>query len=366
MIGRMPNDLLQFELPDELAAPEPIEARGLERDEVRMMVTEVGSDAEIRHTPFTELADFLVRGDLLVVNDSATINASLPAIRTTHDDARARLHLSTQLEAGHWAVELRQITANGKGTAPLLDARPRERLRLPGGVEAELIEPWPRVAWRSVDTPTRLWVASIPLPNGWEDYTCRYGEPVRYAYVPKAWPLSFYQTIFAREMGSAEMASAGRPFTARLLASLVERGVGIAAITLHTGLSSFESPEPPYPERYRVSEETAAAVNATRSRNRKVIAVGTTVVRSLETVVATDGSARAGGGWTDHVVTRDQPPRLVDGLITGLHAPRASHLAMLEAFAGRDQLARAYAAALRARYRWHEFGDIHFIAPARR
>ena len=150
-----------------------------------------------------------------------------------------------------------------------------------------------------------------------------------------------------------------------MLAALTGRGVRIAALTLHTGVSSFESPELPYPERYRVPAETAAAVNATRQRNGRVIAVGTTVVRALETVGTTIGLAREQEGWTDHVVTRDRPPRLVDGLITGLHAPRASHLAMLEAFTGRDQLARAYETAIRERYRWHEFGDIHFIAPPR-
>jgi len=115
-----------------------------------------------------------------------------------------------------------------------------------------------------------------------------------------------------------------------------------------------------------VPDETAAAVNAARQRNGRVIAVGTTVVRALETVATADGSARPGEGWTDHVVTRERPPRVVDGLITGFHAPRASHLAMLEAFAGRDQLALAYQTAIGARYRWHEFGDIHFITPRRR
>lgn len=363
MISQAPNDLLQFELPEELVAHEPAEARGLDRDEVRLMVTEVGSP-EVQHTNFTRLADHLDRGDLLVVNDSATFKASLPAIRAAHAGARIRLHLSTQLESTRWAVELRNVTA--KGSAPLLDASPGERVLLPGGVEAELIEPWPRSPDGVWDTPTRLWVAAVDLPNGFLDYTCRYGEPIRYSYVPKIWPLSFYQTIFAREAGSAEMPSAGRPLTARVLAALTERGVRIAAVTLHTGVSSFESPELPYPERYRVPDETAAAVNAARQRNGRVIAVGTTVVRALETVATADGSVRPRAGWTDHVVTRERPPRVVDGLITGFHAPRASHLAMLEAFAGRDQLALAYDIAIGARYSWHEFGDIHFIAPRRR
>ena len=362
MISQTPNDLLQFALPDELVAHEPAEARGLERDEVRLMVTEVGSD-EIRHSNVTRLADHLERGDLLVVNDSATINASLPAIRAARAGAPIRLHLSTQLESTRWAVELRHVTA--KGSAPLLDASPGERVLLPGGVEAELIEPWPLSPDGVWDTSTRLWVAAVDLPNGFHDYTCRYGEPIRYSYVPKIWPLSFYQTIFAREPGSAEMPSAGRPITARVLASLTERGVRVAPVTLHTGVSSFESPELPYPERYQVLDETAAAVNAARQRNGRVIAVGTTVVRALETVATPDGLAHPRAGWTDLVVTREQPPRVVDGLITGFHAPRASHLAMLEAFAGRDQLALAYESAISARYRWHEFGDIHFIAPRR-
>jgi S-adenosylmethionine:tRNA ribosyltransferase-isomerase len=184
--------------------------------------------------------------------------------------------------------------------------------------------------------------------------------------VPKVWPLSYYQTIFAREPGSAEMPSAGRPLTARVLAALTDRGVRIATITLHTGVSSLESAEPPYPERYRVSEETADAVNAARRRGASVVGVGTTVVRALETAVSDDGSVRADAGWTDHVVTRESRPRVVDGIITGFHAPRASHLAMLQAFAGREQLARAYEAAVHGRYLWHEFGDIHFIAPRRR
>jgi len=354
------DDLIHFELSDELSAHEPPEARGLERDEVRLMVTPVSSDV-IHHTQFTRLACFLQAGDVLVVNDSMTINAALPAVRATLPDENVRLHLSTQLDAAHWVVELRVSTE--KGSAPLLDAAPRERLLLPGGVEGALIEPWPRRGAGFSGRVNRLWRAALVMPNGFVDYTSRYGEPIRYSYVPKVWPLSYYQTIFAREPGSAEMPSAGRPLSARVVSALRERGVRIASLTLHTGVSSLESAEPPYPERYRVPEETADVVNAARRDGGRIIAVGTTVVRALETVATPDGRAHADAGWTEHVVSRAQPPRVVDGIITGFHPPRASHLAMLEAFAGREELARAYEAAVHAGYRWHEFGDVHFIAP---
>jgi len=349
------QDLIQFELPDALLAYEPPEARGLERDEVRLMVSWPDVD-DVRHTQFTQLADSLERGDVLVVNTSATINASLPAVR---DHRTIRLHLSTQLSGTRWVVELRRAAV--KGSAPLLDAMAGERLQLPGGAEARLIEPW-----APGDVGTRLWIAELDLPNGAMEYTCRHGEPIRYSYVPKAWPLSYYQTMFAGEPGSAEMPSAGRPLTPRVVAALTQRGIRIAAVTLHTGVSSLESGESPHPERYRVPAETVDVVNAARQTAGRVIAVGTTVVRALETVASPDGTLSADEGWTECVISLDRPPRAVDGIITGLHAPNASHLAMLEAFAGRERLARAYDAALRGGYLWHEFGDSHLIAPPRR
>ena len=354
------EDLIRFELPDALAAREPAEARGIERDEVRLLVSQSDSEA-IHHSRFTQLAEFLQRGDVLVVNTSATINASLPAVRDTHGGAQIRLHLSTQLSPTQWAVELRQITV--KGSAPLLDAAAGERLRLPGDGEARLIERWPCPDDGSVGT--RLWVATLDLPNGLMEYTCRYGEPIRYSYVPRAWPLSYYQTMFSREPGSAEMPSAGRPLTPRVVAALTDRGVRIAAITLHTGVSSIEAGERPYPERYRVPEATAVAVNEARRDEGRVVAVGTTVVRALESAASGNDSVSPDGDWrwTKLVVSGERPPRVVDGIITGLHAPRASHLAMLESFAGREGLARAYEEALREHYLWHEFGDSHLIAP---
>jgi len=192
------------------------------------------------------------------------------------------------------------------------------------------------------------------------NYLAEHGRPIRYGYVAREWPLAAYQNVYALEPGSAEMASAGRPFTAELITRLVASGVQVAPITLHTGVSSPERGEPPYPERYRVPESTARLVNAASGR---VIAVGTTVVRALETVVAPDGTVRAGAGWTRLVVGPERGLRAIDGLITGWHEPEASHLELLRAAAGDELLDRAYRAALAEGYLWHEFGDSHLVLP---
>jgi S-adenosylmethionine:tRNA ribosyltransferase-isomerase len=159
------------------------------------------------------------------------------------------------------------------------------------------------------------------------------------------------------------MPSAGRAFTPELIARLTAGGILIVPLLLHTGVASLEAHEPPYMEFYRVPAETAAVVNLARELGGRVIAVGTTVVRALETVTDRDRRARAGEGWTDLVITPARGLRAVDGLLTGFHEPRASHLLMLETIAGRDHLAHAYAEALRAGYLWHEFGDLHLILP---
>jgi S-adenosylmethionine:tRNA ribosyltransferase-isomerase len=192
-------------------------------------------------------------------------------------------------------------------------------------------------------------------------YAEAFGSPIRYGYVGREWPLSYYQTVFAREPGSAEMPSAGRAFTVDIAQRLERMGVHIVPIVLHSGVASLEWDETPYPERYRVPRATAEAVNHARSAGKRVIAVGTTVVRALETVASDDGRVRSGCGWTDLVISPERRLHAVDALLTGLHAPRASHLWLLEAIAGRDHLASAYEAALSNRYLWHEFGDLHLI-----
>jgi S-adenosylmethionine:tRNA ribosyltransferase-isomerase len=157
------------------------------------------------------------------------------------------------------------------------------------------------------------------------------------------------------------MPSAGRPFTERLVAELALSGVILAPLTLHTGVSSQETGEPPYSEWFEIPERTAALVNHTRSTGGRVIAVGTTVVRALETTVDSRGISHPGRSWTDLVIGPDHDPKAVDGLITGWHEPESTHLGLLEAFAGRSALASGYEAALACGYLWHEFGDSHLI-----
>ncbi|MGK2962249.1 MAG: S-adenosylmethionine:tRNA ribosyltransferase-isomerase [Gemmatimonadaceae bacterium] len=349
-----------FSLPDELAAHEPPEARGLSRDSVRLMVSRAAAD-DIAHSAFADLPEILERGDLLVVNTSATLNAAFESERQLRDGRRnpVMVHLSSALSGSRWVIELRRQST--KGASPLLDAESGEVLGMPGGAEATLVQPYSRPVSHSGGF--RLWVADLRLPTDHLTYSRAHGSPIRYSYVPGSWPLSYYQTVFAADPGSAEMPSAGRPFTERILDRLKSRGVGIARVTLHTGVSSLDAGEEPYPERYQVPASAARAVNRARMAGGRVIAVGTTVVRALEAAASAEGIVRPSEGWTDLVVTPDRGIRAVNAMLTGLHAPQASHLAMLEALAGTDHIARAYELALSERYLWHEFGDVHLILP---
>jgi S-adenosylmethionine:tRNA ribosyltransferase-isomerase len=341
-------DRLGFELPPELEASEPAEARGITRDAVRMLVAR--GDGTLVHTTFHELPRFLEEGDLVVVNVSGTMAAEVDC----HDHAgrELQIHLSTELPDGRWSVELR------REGSPWFSAEPGERLTLAGGATVDLLAPY-----ATHPRGVRLWQAVLDVEGPLHTYLARHGRPIRYGYVRGSWPLGAYQNVYAVEPGSAEMPSAGRPFTPEVLTRLVARGVGVAPILLHTGVASLEASEPPYPERYRVSPTTAARVNAARDAGGTVLAIGTTVVRALETVVDRDGRVHPAEGWTDTIVTPDRVVRSVDGLLTGWHEPEASHLAMLEAVAGRALLERSYEAALAERYLWHEFGDVHLLLP---
>jgi S-adenosylmethionine:tRNA ribosyltransferase-isomerase len=300
----------------------------------------------LRHTTFRALPAQLEPGDLLVVNESATVPAALEAVR--QDGDRVQLHLSTANPEGDgWLVELRRDGFR------VLDARAGEVLALRGGATATL---------RRAAVGIRLWVAELAVGGRPVlDHLAEHGSPIRYAHDPVERPLRDYQTIFARVPGSAEMPSAGRPFTPRVLHALAARGIGVARIVLHTGVSSLEAGEPPYAERYAVPAPTAAAANAAHRAGGRVIAVGTTVTRALESAATPDGIVRPAAGWTDLMITPERGARAVDGLLTGWHEPEASHLLLLEAIGGRRLVERSYAAAVALGYRWHEFGDTHLL-----
>jgi S-adenosylmethionine:tRNA ribosyltransferase-isomerase len=252
------------------------------------------------------------------------------------------VHFANPNDDDTWLVELRRPDGSG----PTRDAAAGERVTLPGQVELLIDERTGRFA------RARLLVeASV------ESYLAVHGRPITYSYVRDRWPLSAYQTVFAREPGSAEMPSAGRPFTADLVTDLVAAGIVVAPVLLHTSVSSPEVGEPPVAERFRVPEATARVVNMARTAGSRVIAVGTTATRALETVASAAGRVSPGFGWTELVLGPDRPARVVDGLITGWHEPGASHLQLLTAVAGSTLVEQAYDEALAHRYLWHEFGD---------
>ena len=348
--------LLNFTLPSTLEAGEPPEARGLERDEVRLMVSHISTN-EVEHTRFRQIGDFLEPGDVLVINTSGTLNAALPATR--FDGTHLELHLSTRLSANRWVVEMRAYQDNReKTTKPFNSIHQGESFKLPAGANVTFHAPY-----APGNAVSRLWVATLNLPVSLHDYLDQHGFPIRYNYVKEGWPLSYYQTVFATEMGSAEMPSAGRAFTPELLTRLIARGIQIAPLLLHTGVASTEHNEPVYEEYYRVAESTARLVNAAHLAHQRVIAVGTTVVRALETVTDSNGVTHPGEGWTDILITPQRGIRAVNGMLTGLHEPLSTHLAMLETLTGRAHLEITYREALKEGYLWHEFGDLHLILP---
>lgn len=336
---------LFFDRPPSLQATMPPEARNLQRDEVRLLVTTAQGHT---HSTFTELADFLEPGDLVVVNRSATLPASLPVLGAK---GGFLLNLSTQYGDGIWLTEPRWSTSE-PGPLPLT---PGEQLSV-GGAELQLIAPYPGLA--------RLWFVHTAADLC--KVMAEQGQPIRYGYVNDSYPLAAYQTIFAKIPGSAEMPSAGRPFTQRTVDSLHKRGIRLAGITLHTGVSSLEietervEAQPMYAEPFHVPVATARLINATHHAGHRVIAVGTTVVRALES--AWDGTKVCPArGFTRLFIHPERGVHVVDGLITGLHDPLASHLAMLYAIAGRETIQDSYRAAVEHGYLWHEFGDSHLI-----
>ncbi|WP_027341054.1 S-adenosylmethionine:tRNA ribosyltransferase-isomerase [Hamadaea tsunoensis] len=377
----MTTATLDFTLAPELEAHEPPEARGLSRDEVRLLVGKRPN--QVAHHRFTDLPDLLRPGDVLVVNTSATMAAAVPSW-----DGTLVVHFSTRQPAGERLREPPEVQPAGERLREPPEVQPAgERLREPPEVQSatwvvELREPVGRTTQRfrsgyvgqnvtlrgganiTLLAPytERLWIAEPSFADV-PAYLRRNGRPIRYSYVEKEWPLSAYHSVFAEtgdREGSAEMPSASRPFTEALVTRLASRGVVVAPITLHTGVASHEADEKPYAEHFTVGATTARLVNEARAAGGRIIAVGTTAVRALESATGPDG-VRAAAGWTELVITPETGVRVVDGLLTGFHEPRASHLLMLAAIAGEELLAACYTEAIEAGYLWHEFGDLNLL-----
>lgn len=350
MSSRGATAAASFTFDEGRAAIEPPEARGLERDEVRLLVAGSG---HLHHSRFRDVGSWLRAGDLLVVNTSTTLPAAVDGRRRKQPVV---VHFSSQLDDGTWVVELRLPDGSG----PVLDAVEGEAVALRGGGMIELLAGHVRI---ETGSRRRLWRACVQVSQDVESFLAANGRPISYGYLRAQWPLEAYQTVFARHPGSAEMPSAARPFTHRLVTELVTGGVTLAPILLHAGVSSLETHELPQAERFRVPAPTARLVELTRRNGGRVIAVGTTATRALETVSRGDGTVEAGAGWTDLILGPDRPARVVDGLVTGWHPPGASHLLLLEAIAGAELVREAYDAALESNYLWHEFGDSCLLLP---
>lgn len=331
-----------------MEAHQPAELRGVSRDQVRLLVLPRFQGPCV-HTQFDALGDFLHPGDLLVVNTSRT----LPSLLRAHDE-----------EGQPVEVRLAHRRSDEMWDALLLNGRlhiGREGMCLDFGQGLTA-----RVEVRRPDL-TFLWQVHfdrccIPLL----DLIYRLGEPVRYGYVEGPLPIDLYQTVYAGEPGSVEMPSAGRPFTWQMLLKLKNRGIGLASILLHTGLSSTRDDQidlthPVYDEDYFVPEATALAVNDAHVNGGTVIAVGTTVVRALESAAHPDGRVEAIRGLTRLHIAADYQLKVVDALLTGMHEPKSSHLDLLSAFVAPPRLQAAYLEAIQRGYLWHEFGDINLI-----
>ena len=344
----------RFAPPDDLTATEPPEQRGLRRDGVRLLVAE---QSGVTHTRFARIGDHLAAGDVLVVNTSATVPGQLDGVR---DGRPIVVHVANRLADGTRVVELRTPPY---AAAPVLDGRAGERIELPGGGTVDLLEPYPEPGSSPTGQGNRLWRGGVRTPTRPSDYLAAYARPISYGYLRESFPIAAYQTIFALCPGSAEMPSAARPFSADLVAGLITRGAVFAPVTLHTGVSSQEAHEGPQAEWFEVPETTAALVNAARTQGRRVVAVGTTATRAIESAVAPDGAVQPQSGWTELVIGPDRPVRVVNGLVTGWHNPEASHLLLVESVAGPELTQRAYDAAVSERYLWHEFGDSGLLLP---
>jgi S-adenosylmethionine:tRNA ribosyltransferase-isomerase len=343
----MSTNAMKFYLPDELNATMPPERRGIRRDRVRMMVINK-ENGSTEHTHFHHLADYLNKGDLIILNASRTVPAVLKGRwKNGEAEKEIEIRLAHRKSENIWeALIVGETLVKG------------EKIYFSSVFNATIIHVDPEGPFVTL----QFNLCCSDLYN--QIYSL--GQPVRYEYIEHPWELDYYQTVFASSPGSVEMPSAGRAFSWELLFQLQKKGVQIAYIQLHTGLSYLLDdkwhigPRENY-EEYHIPEETVVAIQKTKKAGGRVIAVGTTVVRTLETAALEDGNIKAHSGWTNLYIKQDTELKIADGLITGLHEPEASHLDLLSAFVEQPFLYKAYQEAIEKKYLWHEFGDMNLI-----
>ncbi len=345
---------ISFLLPPELYAKEPPERRGIARDEVKLMVINRNS-YQIDHARFYSLGRFLRPGDLLVFNTSRTLPALLNGCSALIGSC-IEVRLAEHLPDDSW-LALLSCKIGDPFTCGLRS-----------GMQINFGHGLTGTVYGRDEKIHRLWKIRFSK-SGAElmELLYRLGQPVRYEYLSVPWDLDYYQTVYAREPGSAEMPSAGRAFTWKLLFDLKRSGINTGYIVLHTGLSSYmddilDAKHPSSEEEYFISKATAEKINMTHSQSGRVIAVGTTVVRALESVAdSSTGKVMAMHGYTRLHISANHVLNTVDGLLTGLHEPKASHLDLLSAFIPAEKIHEAYEEAIKKKYLWHEFGDLNLI-----
>ena len=346
------STMIQFTLPEHLACPKPTEERNIGRDEVRLLMT-TGS-GEIEHTSFSHLDKYLQAGDILLVNTSAMRPSALPVSLTR--GRKGMVHVSNRLNSREWLIEIREIRESK--TIRWKEGEEEMLFQLPDEATVSL-----RKRFYKDRQLLDLWVAEFATNLEPEAYLAKNAQPIQYNKLNERYPLSYYQTFFSLHPGSSEMPSAGRGFTRALVERLLKKGIVFAPVLLHTGVSSLEENESPYPEYMEISPVSAAMINTAKDQGKRIIAVGTTAVRAVESAVDKNGVIMPYRGNTDLFIDETRAMKVVDGLLTGFHEPRASHLNMIQAIAGLEHIERAYKAALDANYYWHQFGDLHLILP---
>jgi len=333
-----------FHLPEELIGQRPVEPR----DSSRLLVLDRQGGA-VEHRRFRDLTEYLRPGDALVVNETRVMPARLLGEREGTGGALEVLLLK-RLERDRWETLVR----------PGKKARTGQRIRFGGGVLTGTVvgttEAGGRViefAYDGIFEAVLDRLGQMPLPPYIHE---RLEDPER------------YQTVYAREWGSAAAPTAGLHFTPELLGQLTNMGVGVHKILLHVGLGTFRPVQVEnvlehkmHSEFYTLSAATAEALNRARAGGGRIIAVGTTSVRTLETLATPEGAIEPGTGWTDIFLYPGYRFKAVDAMVTNFHLPKSTLLMLIAAFAGRERVLAAYADAVRERYRFFSFGDAMLI-----